>query len=138
MYNFIAACAGSLSPTGEVSICFKQTQTFVCSVHGQGSSTRLEWTVDFKNSPSVSRVTQLFTTSDIEGETLSNERTGVNFTFNLTSISLTSLVSVMTVTANISAATVINNATVHCGDESTPHAVLHVQRGVLFTILDNL
>ena len=74
-------------------------------------------------------VAQQFTTSDTEGETLNDERPGVNFTFNLTSISLTSLVSVMTVAANISGTTVIDNATVHCGEESTPHAVLHVKRG---------
>ena len=77
-------------------------------------------------------VTQQFTTSDTEGDTLNDERTGVNFTFYLTSNSSTSLVSVMTVTANISGATVVNNATVHCGEESTPHAVLHVTRGTRF------
>ena len=77
----------------------------------------------------MSKVSQQFTTSDELGQTLQDERMGVNFTFNLTSISLTSLVSVMTITTNISAATVTNNATVHCGDESTLHAVLHVKRG---------
>ena len=72
-----------------------------------------------------------FTTADKEGKTLRNERKGVNFTFNLTSMSSTSLVSAMKVITNISVTTVINNATVHCGDETTPHAVLLVQRGSL-------
>ena len=133
----VTACTASLLPVGEVRICLGQPQIFVCSFHRQASDSflYLEWRINFEDSQSVSKVSQQFTSSDVVGETLQDERNGVNFTFNLTSISLTSLVSVMTVTTNISAATVINNATVHCGDESTPHAVLHVQRGRYFFLL---
>ena len=127
----ITASIGSLSPVGEVRICLGQPQTFVCSVHRQASDSflYLEWRIGFEDSQSVSMVSQQFTTSDMLGETLQDERNGVNFTFNLTSNNSTSLVSVMTIATNITAATVINNATVHCDDESSPHAVFRLQRG---------
>ena len=136
----VTACNGSLSPVREVRICLGQPQTFSCTVHGQASHSLLylKWRIDFEDSQSVSMVSGQFTTADVEGETLHDERTGVNFTFNLTSTGLTSLMSVMTVTTNISASTVINNATVHCGDEPTPHAVVLVQRGspIIFDVCD--
>ena len=93
-------------------------------------SDRLEWRIDFEDSRSVASVTQQYTTADQEGLILREERSGLCFVFNLTSNSSPHLISVMTVTAgSISGATLINNVTVNCGQESHPKAIVRVHKG---------
>ena len=111
------------------NICLGKPQTFLCEVPKQGSLTRLEWTIEFEDSQSVPSVIHHYTSVDTEGDIFGGDRRGIRFEFNLTSNSLTSLVSVMTVTVdNVSATAVIDNATVNCGDKAYPK-VLHVNEG---------
>ena len=113
----------------DTNICLGKPQTFSCEVPKQGSLARLEWRIEFENSQSVSSVIHQYTSVDVEGEIFGNDRSGIRFVFNLTSNSLTSLVSVMTVTVdNVNATALIENATVDCGDEAYPK-VLHAIEG---------
>ena len=113
---------------GTINICLRQPHMFSCAVPKQDSLTRLEWRIDFDDSSSVEIVTREFTSADSEGHILRDNRPGVSFMFNLTSNSLESLVSAMTITVDINATALINNATVNCGDEVYPK-VLHVNEG---------
>ena len=118
------------------NICLGKPQTFLCKVPKQGSLTRLEWTIEFEDPQSVSSVTHHYTSVDTEGDIFGDDRRGIRFEFNLTSNSLTSLVSVMTVTMdniNATAFKLIDNATVNCSGKAYPK-VLHVNEGD-YTIL---
>ena len=123
----------TLGSAGDVYICSGQPQIFLCEVPKQGSLTRLEWSIDFEGSHSVESVAQQYTSNDAEGFISRDDRAGVNFVFNLTSNSPSSLVSVMIITANeTNVSTLINNATVNCaGDEAYPK-VLHVHKGMMY------
>ena len=75
-----------------------------------------------------------YTTLDEKGLFLRDERTGLNFEFNLTSNSYLYLESVMTVVAhNVNGTSVINNAVLHCGDVAYPNTtvtvIFHVPTG---------
>ena len=115
-------------------ICHGQPQTLMCGVPKQGSSTRLQWRIDFVSSLSVTRMTRRFTADDPEGLILRDSKPGVSFEFNLTSNSnsSSSLNSVMTITVDdINGTALINNATVDCeGDEAYP-IMLRVPRGII-------
>ena len=112
-----------------VNVCPGQPETFLCEIPKQGSLSRLEWTINF-NHEDTHPLTGQYTSDDLEGHIIRDDRLGVSFVFNLTSNSPSNLVSVMTVTANdtYNASTLINNATVNCGDEAYPK-VLHVNEG---------
>ena len=75
-----------------------------------------------------------YTTLDEKGHCLRDERTGLNFEFNLTFNTYLYLESVMTVIAhNVNGTSVINNAVLHCGEDAYPNttvtAVFHVPTG---------
>jgi hypothetical protein len=88
----------------------------------QGAVSRLQWRIDFIDSPTVPKVTRWFTADDPEGLILRDSRPGVNFEFNLTSNSNLSLASVMTVIMDdMNVTCLTNNATVDCeGNEVYP------------------
>ena len=127
------ACTATLLPVGDVYICVGRPQTFLCSVSNQGPAARLEWRVEFKDSIFVSSVIQTYilpASDEDQHLILRDNRDGVSFVFNLTSNSL-SLESTMTVMlADDNGTTLINNATVYCGQESDQTAVIHIHRGI--------
>ena len=125
-FHFPAYTAASMKESS-VNICTGEPEIFLCEASKQGSLSRLEWRIDFDNSHSVESVTQQYTSDDLEGHILRDSRPGVSFEFNLTSHNSSSLVSVMTVTANDT--TLINNATVNCGDVAYPKKV-HINEGI--------
>ena len=115
-------------------ICVGQPQTFLCSVSNQGPAARLEWRVEFKDPRSVPDVIQTYTLPASEEDQhqilIKDGRDGVSFVFNLTSNS-SSLESTMTVmVADDNGTSLINNATVYCGQESDQRAVIHVRKGI--------
>ena len=138
MQFIIVAYAAALTAgsAGDVYICPGEPQTFLCEVLiEQGSLQRLQWRIDFdhEDTHSVTTVNGQYTTNDPEGHIIRDGRPGFSFMFNLTSNSPSSLVSVMTVTANDTntTAALINNATVNCaGDDAYPK-VLHVYKGII-------
>ena len=113
-----------------VCLAIGQPQTFVCEVQKQlGSLPRLEWRIDFDHEDphSVPTVTGQYTSADSEGHIIKEDRLGVNFVFNLTSNSPSSLVSVMAVTANDTNTTAL--ITVNCAGDKAYPKVLHVNEG---------
>ena len=110
-------------------MCVGQPQTFLCGVSNEGPAARLEWRVEFKDSISVPDVIQTFTLPAYE-YLIRDDRDGVSFEFNLISNS-TILESTMTVmVADDNGTTLINNATVYCGQESDQRAVIHIHKGI--------
>ena len=126
------ACTATLSPVGKVGICLGKTRTFFCRVSRNDSLSRLEWRIEFQNSRSVPSIIHEYSTSDPVGHHTRDERNGISFTSNITSISPVSIESLMSVTLNDANGTdVLNNATVSCGQGVNTKAVLRAVKGIL-------
>ena len=122
-----------------MSVCFGEPITFICNVskHSSNSLPRLEWRIDFQDVVSVPSITEQFTAVDREGQISEEDKTGINFQFNLTSNNEQSLVSSMTITVhNVNGTGVINNATVSCGSrgEHNPQATIHIGGKVVIVL----
>ena len=109
---------------------------FVCHVPKLASLAYLEWRIEFEDSLSVPVLIRQYTTLDKKGRLLRDERTGLNFEFNLTANTYSYLESVMTVIVlNTNGTSVINNAVLHCGEVAYPNttviAVFHVPTGIV-------
>ena len=127
-----------LFPQGRVSVCFGEPITFICNVSKHSSLPRLEWRIDFQDVVSVPSITEQFTAVDREGQISEEDKTGINFQFNLTSNNEQSLVSSMTITVhNVSGTDVINNAMVSCGSggEHNPQATIHIGGKIVIVLL---
>ena len=127
-----------LFPQGRVSVCFGEPITFICNVSKHSSLPRLEWRIDFQDVVYVPSITEQFTGVDREGQISEEDKTGINFQFNLTSNNEQSLVSSMTITVHGKNGTeVINNATVSCGSggEPNPQATIYMGGKVVIVLL---
>ena len=122
--NYFTVGTPSLTPDGEVRACPEETLTFTCQTQSW-----LMWTIKFED-VAVSYVEHTYLPSDPQGRTTTQDRNGIQFTFNLTTSNMTStlLESTMNVVANH---TLLNGTIVECeGTGSvTPNTVIHM-RGI--------
>ena len=125
-YNILyAAGTPSLMPDGEVHACPEETLTFTCQ-----TQSRLQWMIRFEGVLD-STVEQTYLSTDSEGMTMINERRGIQFTFNLTTSNITSSLLVSTMKVFTNRSTLLNGATVNCGEAGgvTPTTVINL-RGI--------